>query len=341
MFYLEQIQVYKDDLFPDEGKVPPNGDRAPESPKCGKFLKIIPWIYSKFDNHSLSDTKHMKGKRIFTSAEIEAIERLINRKVVASKEEQKKIRDEIRDVYEFYFSDFSSKKGYTVQDLQGLIDSGEITVSDSSTPAIRKTEKREVIKRLKDESIGRDTVNHTYNLDSSLKSFRQNLFDPMVDPESKIPDKAGNYIICLKEGSRLPSISVIPEFTKFENLDVIYTGIASSSLKSRDYRQHFKGNNAGRSTLRKSLGVLFGYKKIPRDSDPNTGKTKFPDVDESKLSEWMVKNLIMFFLPNKDHDNLELDLINHFNPPLNLKENHGWTNMEFRRLLSSLRGKSE
>ena len=62
----------------------------------------------------------MKGKRIFTRAEIEAIKKLINRKIVASKEEQKRIRDEIRDIYGFYFSDFSSKKGYTVDDLQAL-----------------------------------------------------------------------------------------------------------------------------------------------------------------------------------------------------------------------------
>ena len=283
----------------------------------------------------------MKGKRVFTSAEIEAIKRLINRKVVASKEEQKRIRDEIRDVYGFYFSDFSSKKGYTVQDFQALIDSGEIIVSDSSNPSSQKTETREIIKRLKDDTADGDTLTRTYNLDESLNSFRKNLFDPLVDSESKIPDKSGNYIICLRKGSSLPAVSGIPEFTKFENLDVIYTGIASSSLRSRDYRQHFKGNNAGRSTLRKSLGVLFGYKKIPRDIDPDTGKTKFSDADESKLSEWMIKNLIVFFLPNKEYNNLELDLINHFSPPLNLKDNHSWGNMEFRKLLSSLRGRSD
>ena len=283
----------------------------------------------------------MKGKRIFTRAEIEAIKKLINRKIVASKEEQKRIRDEIRDIYGFYFSDFSSKKGYTVDDLQALIDSGEIIVSDSSNPASQKTETREILKKLKDDTIGGEAIKHSYNLDASLNSFRQNLFDPMAESESKIPDKAGNYIICLRKGSCLPKVSISPEFMKFENLDVIYTGIANSSLRSRDYRQHFKGNNAGRSTLRKSLGVLFGYKKIPRDSDPSTGKTKFSDANEETLSRWMEKNLIIFFLPNKDHANLEVDLIKHFNPPLNLKDNHSWTNMDFRKLLSSLRGQSD
>ncbi|HCN84053.1 MAG TPA: DNA-deoxyinosine glycosylase [Sphingobacteriaceae bacterium] len=80
----------------------------------------------------------------FTTSQIEAIKRLINRKVVASIDEQKKIRDEIRDDYHFYFSDFSSKKGYTVADLNELIRLGTIKVVDgnnkpTSTPTVPKT----------------------------------------------------------------------------------------------------------------------------------------------------------------------------------------------------------
>lgn len=127
--------------------------------------------------------------------------------------------------------------------------------------------------------------------------------------------------------------------TKFEGLNVIYTGIAGGSLRTRDFRQHFKGDNAGRSTLRKSLGVLFGYKLIPRDKDPNTGKTKFNIKDEQELSEWMIANLIMFFLPTADFNSVEIKLINQFNPPLNIKDNHNEINADFRRLLSSLRAK--
>ena len=171
-----------------------------------------------------------------------------------------------------------------------------------------------------------------------LISFGQNCFDPSNDVDSKIVDKAGNYIICLRQGSKLPLVSIEPVFTKFQELDVIYTGIAGSSLRNRDYRQHFIGDNAGRSTLRKSLGVLFGFKQIPRDSDPKTGKTKFGEDDEATLSEWMKKNLIMYYLPTKDHERQEKTLINHFNPPLNLKDNHNLINTDFRRLLSSLRG---
>jgi hypothetical protein len=83
--------------------------------------------------------------------------------------------------------------------------------------------------------------------------------------------------------------------------------------------------------------VLFGYKQVPRDNDPTNGKTKFGDEDEVTLSDWMKKNLIMFFLPIKDYESLELKLINNFNPPLNLKDNHNVVNTNFRKLLSTLR----
>mgnify|MGYP003885950985 CR=1 FL=1 len=117
---------------------------------------------------------------------------------------------------------------------------------------------------------------------------------------------------------------------------MIYTGIAGKSLRKRDYKQHFKGN-AGGSTLRKSLGVLFGYKQIPRDKAPYSRKTKFGNTNEQELSDWMCDNLIMFFLPTSSFSSIEIKLINHFNPPLNLKGNDNSINSDFRQLLSRLR----
>ncbi len=51
----------------------------------------------------------MKGKNSFTTEEIKWIKQLIDKKAVASKSEQKVIRDKIRDIG-FYFSNYSSKK---------------------------------------------------------------------------------------------------------------------------------------------------------------------------------------------------------------------------------------
>jgi hypothetical protein len=81
--------------------------------------------------------------------------------------------------------------------------------------------------------------------------------------------------------------------------------------------------------------------QVSRDKDPKTGKTKFGNDDEAILSHWMKDNLIMFFLANKDHANLERILITQFNPPLNLGGNNNQVNLEFRQLLSSLRSQKE
>lgn len=212
------------------------------------------------------------------------------------------------------------------------------TFSLAGQTAVKQT----TVSSVKTITIVAETVKPTVtttsaDLTSLLNTFTQNLFDPLADLESSIADSSGNYLLCLRPKAKLPKVSITPTLTTFNGLQVIYTGIARGSLRSRDYRQHFRGNNAGRSTLRKSLGVLLGYKLIPRDNDPNTGKTKFGIADEMELTSWMCDNLLMFTLPTSNFDSFEIKLINHFNPPLNLKDNHNSINADFRQLLSSLR----
>jgi hypothetical protein len=62
----------------------------------------------------------MKGKTIFTYQEAERIKKLITEKLVSTKEKQKRIRDEIRDLG-FYMTDFSNKKRYTVEDFEKAV----------------------------------------------------------------------------------------------------------------------------------------------------------------------------------------------------------------------------
>ena len=69
----------------------------------------------------------MKGKTKFSEYEANQIRKLINQKVLASTNEQKGIRNKIRDLG-FYYSDFSNKKGYTVEDFEELIKTGEIKI---------------------------------------------------------------------------------------------------------------------------------------------------------------------------------------------------------------------
>ena len=166
------------------------------------------------------------------------------------------------------------------------------------------------------------------------------IFDPMTMDSNMLPNVAGNYIFLLRKGSQLPQVDInpqIPELTLDGNTyQAIYTGIASKSLRRRDYRAHFIGNDASRSTLRKSIGSLFGYDLIPRKEGDLKYK-KFKPADEEKLTEWMMSNLLLAFVENADPESMEDKLIAELNPPLNLEKNHNKVNAEFRALLSKLR----
>ena len=176
-----------------------------------------------------------------------------------------------------------------------------------------------------------------------LKTFKK--FDPLANDNTAISDCPGNYVIALREDAVLPG-DMQPDYIPCCTLEgvayrVIYTGISSKSLRKRDYRQHFTGNNAGQFTLRKSLGSLMGLSKIPRNAgDPENGKTKFNDDDEAQLSLWMAANLLLFFKTSTQHENpkvLERELIEKINPPLNIKDNPNDVNNGYRRYLSDLR----
>lgn len=163
------------------------------------------------------------------------------------------------------------------------------------------------------------------------------VFDPLKDDPGIVPALPGNYIFVLRENAKLPDIGVPVTYTKFRGYDVIYVGLSNNSLRARDVKKHFNGN-AGGSTLRKSLGRLFGYDLVPRDSKYLiNGKTKFSPADEDRLSAWIKANLLLFYYPNGDYDNVETRLIKELNPPLNLDKNRNAVNEGFRKRLSELR----
>ena len=166
------------------------------------------------------------------------------------------------------------------------------------------------------------------------------IFDTMTMDSNMLPNVAGNYVFLLRKGSQLPQVDInpqIPEVTLDGNTyQAIYTGIASESLRQRVYRIHFIGNDASRSTLRKSIGSLFGYDLIPR-KEGDSKHEKFKPADEEKLTKWMKNNLLLAIVENADPESMEDKLIAELNPPLNLDKNDNTVNAEFRALLSKLR----
>lgn len=168
------------------------------------------------------------------------------------------------------------------------------------------------------------------------------LFDPEIDSQKILPKETGIYIICFKKNSIVPSELKNVIFELCQNLRVLYVGItnAKEGIRGRIKGNHFK-ENAGGSTLRKSLGVFFKYKLIAKDKNASNNKKKFSKDNELELSNWMKKNLYFFYKVLQYPNNIEQELINLFKPPLNLdKSNHIIENQEIRKRISFLRGKN-
>lgn len=176
-----------------------------------------------------------------------------------------------------------------------------------------------------------------------LNELLGNIFIPEVDLPTKLPDTSGAYLICAKDIDILPVKMKELEYTYINDLPVIYVGIAGrptskvKSLRKRDYRNHFNGR-ARTSTLRKSLGVLFGFEK-EYEREIKNSKYKFISEHEEKLSNWMKSNLVMHFVTIANPMEFEIYMIKTYEPPLNLKDNNSEKNREFRKELSYLRNK--
>lgn len=176
--------------------------------------------------------------------------------------------------------------------------------------------------------------------DFIIKNF--GIFNPWDDAITKLPNAAGNYVFLLKKNTTLPmkGIDNTPVFHDIEingkEYQILYTGIASKSLRQRIGKNHF-GENAGRSTLRLSLGSLMGFTKIYRDG--NGKHLKLKTADEQRMTEWMQRNLVVLFYANSNCKDDEEKMIVTLNPPLNLDKNHCSENAGFRAELSHLRSK--
>ena len=180
----------------------------------------------------------------------------------------------------------------------------------------------------------------------AIESYK--MFDPLKLDKGLPPEKPGNYIFLLRPGVKLPEdvIKEQPMFTtlEFEGIEyeVLYTGVTSRTLYERVFKTHLFGNNAGRSTLRKSMGCLWGYPFIYRDKNPNpnrTPKTKYRDADEQAITHWMKKNLLVLVAPNANYEDDETEMIETFNPPLNLDKNHNMINLSYRMKIKELRNR--
>lgn len=72
------------------------------------------------------------NKTTFTSAEATAIRQILAQVRASNRDQQKKLRAQLRKVYGFYISAFSSsKKGFTNAEFDELVKEGRISVRKS------------------------------------------------------------------------------------------------------------------------------------------------------------------------------------------------------------------
>ena len=113
----------------------------------------------------------MKGKKEFTADEIRIIKKLIEEKLHSSTNEQKKIRNQIRNI-DFYWTDFYSLSiPYNIENFEELIKNGSISVIGKVTTK---------------EPIPKTKKNSTYQLSSVVnKDYKEGLA-PWVGRNPKV-----------------------------------------------------------------------------------------------------------------------------------------------------------
>jgi len=124
---------------------------------------------------------------------------------------------------------------------------------------------------------------------------------------------------------------------KFENLYLLYIGIASGQTIFDRIRYHYKGNAEG-SALRLTLGCLLSEKLNIELRRVGNGNRMTFWTGEETLSEWMGENAFVTWIYHDEPWVLEEELISQVFLPLNLRGNKRNIN---HPIVSSIRNKAK
>lgn len=247
----------------------------------------------------------MKGKTAFTEFEINQIRKLINQKLIASNNEQKNIRNKIRS-FGFYFSDFSSKKGYTVQDFENLIKTGEIKTIEQGQI------EKELMKKSQSLIIEKPVVE---NSDIENELIVNGKFCSIKDLDKGILNSTGFYCIRLKVNSKLPD--------RYQNIldkrkhKFLYIGKAEGQTLRDRLAQELELKSPG--TFFRSIGCVLNYLPIKGHlkGKLNQNNFKFSKTNKSEIIEWLKENVELSIANYNGDFKIESDLIEKYNPLLN------------------------
>ena len=246
-------------------------------------------------------------KNEFTKDEFRELQNLISKKVLADRDEQKSIRNRIRKIG-FHFSDFSSKKGYDISDLESLVKSGQIKIKDgqdistATSPIKIITMKPEISKQI------------------SQDPFDNADFRPYNKLDNSILDQTGLYCIQLKKTSKLPD--------RYQNIlderenRFIYIGKAQGQTLRERLSQEVYHTRPG--TFFRSIGAVLGFTPIPGhlNCKSNQKNYKFSKTDTKEITNWLLENTEYSIYPVKLDFSIEDEIIKKHCPLLNNKHNH-------------------
>ncbi len=252
----------------------------------------------------------MKGKTEFTKSEANQIRKLINQKLNASKNEQKTIRNKIRNIG-FYFSDFSNKKGYTVQDFENLIKTGEIKIIGNEI--LEKSQIKSEAKTNSQNSTNEIPVVENEDIENAL--IINEKFCSIKDLNQNILNSTGFYCIRLKKNSRLPDRyqSILNQ----RKNKLIYIGKAEGQTLRERLAQELELKSPG--TFFRSIGCVLKYFPIKGHlkGKSNQNNFKFSTEDKSEIIEWLRNNVELSISKYTGDFNIESKLIGKYCPLLN------------------------
>ncbi|KGN75654.1 hypothetical protein HQ47_01590 [Porphyromonas macacae] len=251
----------------------------------------------------------MKGKRKFTEDEANKIRSLISQKLLASTKEQKKIREKIRDLG-FYFSDFSNKKGYTVDDFDWLIESGQIRIIERTSQSINE------VNEIMEHSPTKTRIDSNVSgEDIEQELFAERSFKQYDDLNLTTLDKTGFYCLRLKAKSKLPDrYQLILDKRKSKFL---YIGKAEKQTLKKRLSQEICHKKPG--TFFRSIGCVLGYLPIEGHlkGHLNQNNYKFSVSDTAKIVEWLISNIEISIVEYNGNFEIEKKFIEKYCPLLN------------------------
>ncbi|MBZ9628126.1 hypothetical protein LB450_08450 [Psychroflexus sp. CAK1W] len=215
-------------------------------------------------------SEFMKGKRQFSKAEVEEIERLISKKVMASSSEQKSVRRHIRKLG-FYASDFGLGGGYTVNDFRSVV----VIIGESlftSKPTNTKVSK---LKPKSNKQSDEDYIIDLCDEVLGLQSSRQHRFDFL----------RGDTGVKLPVDAYYSSLNLVVEYYErqhTERVNFFDKRITSSGISRGEQRKKYDQLRQTELPKNRINLIIFDYSEFLHTSNKRLIKNRKEDWEVIK-----------------------------------------------------------